>query len=374
MCVIRITKILGAKVFGPGSGDLANYLELRHQYYTCGPVYSTSMPSVLSHNPDTAGHDDFLFTRTAKIMDTAFDILLGVTLLLGGKVSAKKVLKSAKKGILLGMEVSCTAGHMACPLAKAIIIRDALLKLRRLRGMLEFSELETLIGRLCWLAYYSTFGLRYTLCILALKWLPPAVRRQAFVPGHRMYAELQGAIAWWVELLEGSRVLWCRDHDPKSWVKINSDACLTHLCIHDYTSMFLAKKFDDLDDRIISAKEFEAVNDYLRFAKPNNGKGFLFLCDNMQVCNTIGKMGVSLSTNSKFRAEFTKFAELCESRCYTVVAKYVRSDWNYAADIGSRRMPLLACALAEAVHDTEMVLFLDKPSMNDAIQEILRKS
>lgn len=306
-------------------------------------------------------------------MDTAFQILLGVTLLLGGKISQKKILKCASKGILLGMEISCTAGYMACPPEKARIISDALRKLKSLRGMLEFSELETLVGRLCWLAFYSTYGVRYTLPILALKWLPATVRRQAFVPGHRMYAELQGAIDWWVELLDGSRVLWSRHHDPKSWVMINSDACLTHMCVHDYTSMFLVKKFDDGDDRIISAKEFEAVNDYLRFAKPNDGKGFLFLCDNMQVCNTVNKMGVRLSTNSKFRAEFTKFATLCEDRCYKVVAKYVRSDWNYASDIGSRRMPLLACALAESIYDSDMVLFLDEPSLNDAMLEILRK-
>jgi hypothetical protein len=320
-------------------------------------------------------HDDnFCISKNTKIGKTVFDILLQATLFLGGKISKKKILKNKHVGVILGMLFDIKRlGAMCMPPDKAVVILSLLDELMETCGLMEFKKIERLVGKLSWAAYFSTFGTRHALPLIALKWMPPMMRKAVITQvGHPMYDETRRAIKWWRDLLTSeNKVLWRRSHDPKEWRAICSDASESAWAVYDYRSSYYAGAFDNRSDDNIATLEMETVTKYLKFAKPNKRSGFLLICDNMQVVHAIHKGSVRSGTCSKFRKAFNEFATICEKNVYTVVSRYCRSAWNWSADAGSRQMPLLGAASASAVSNAEHEVYLDDPTFNDAILEIL---
>ena len=316
--------------------------------------------------------DDFSISANPSVAEIHFEILLGVTKFLGGKISKDKVFKCKPKGVVLGVLIHCVKGLMICPTDKATVILAMIKEFRSSNGKQNFKLLQSWVGKLSWCSYLSSFGFPYLLPLLGLQWMPPAERSACLRIGHPLYNEIKTALDWWINLLSGDRILWARYHDPKAWVTLNSDAAEDAWSIHDYKSIYLVGRFDVTDDAFISVKEMRAVTEYLKFAKPAGRTGFLLLCDNMQVCCAINKGAVGLNVDSKFRNEFRDYITLCERRCYKTVARWVGTHKNWSADLGSRFFPLLCRAAAAIVGDKQIELYLDAPSFNDAMLEILK--
>jgi hypothetical protein len=316
--------------------------------------------------------DDFTISANPTVAVTHFDILLGVTKFLGGKISEDKMFKCKPKGVVLGMLIHCVKGLMTCPMDKAIVILKLMREFRSSNGCQKFAVLQSWLGKISWCSYFSSYGFPYLLPLLGLQWMAPAERSACLRLGHPLYNEIKTAMDWWIDLLSGDRILWARYHDPKTWNILGSDASQEAWSIHDYKSIFLVGKFDVSDEAFISIKEMRAVTEYLRFAKPAGRSGFLLLCDNMQVCCAINKGAVGFKVDSKFRNEFRDYITLCERRCYKVVARWVGTHMNWSADLGSRFLPLIGRAAAALVGDRQIKLLLDAPSFNDAMMEILR--
>ena len=332
--------------------------------------------------------DNFGIGKTKRDSDHLFDTLEAVTEFVGGKMSDKKKLKSAIRGILLGLLICCGKKYanakrsdgdrdIACirvPSTKTIPILAAVRELRDTNGLLEFSKLETVLGQLCFLSYHSLHALLYTLPLIALKWMPRKMRAAAFRMDHPLYHEIISSITWWVKLLtsddQNEPILWRAADIPSEWISLTSDSSGSAWAIHDYRSIYLQGAFKKGDDRIIAAKELQAVNEYIRFANPDDGSGLRLLCDNMQVFYAVRKGAVSPKTNSDFKKQYWEFARLCEQKSLSVIMKWISTNDNFSSDLGTRDRPLLANASASAAIDIPLINFLDSELFNQGQREL----
>ena len=354
-----------------------------------GPDYFPPMPKIDTHahvganTPFPLGKacianyldDNFTIACAEKHAIKVFDTLEAATEFVGGQMSKKKKLKCLTRGQVLGLIIQCgvkSVAGMRLPVDKTLRLRELFELLHRVKGQIDFRKLEELCGLICWLSYYSNFGLLYTLPIVALKWMPKALRNLAFTHEHPFAYELYESIKWWINTLkcdEDMPYIWRASSNPKKWIRLTSDASGSAWGIHDHHSIYLMGKFADDDERPISSKELEAVNQYIEFADLHH-TGLRLLCDNMQVYWSVKKKAVRPSTDVSFRRQVWQFVKNCEKRSLTVLMDWISTHHNFSTDLSSRARPILALATASSIAGTPLNLYCDKGISEQADDEL----
>ena len=319
--------------------------------------------------------DNFTLASTEKYACEVFDTLEAVTKFVGGQMSKKKKLRCLKRGQVLGLLIQCgtkSVAGMRLPSDKTLRLRELFEMLQKHKGLMDFRMLEQLCGLICWLSYYSSFGLLYTLPIVALKWMPKALRIRVFHHQHPLAWELRASINWWIKTLkcdDNMPYIWRVSSDPKRWIRLTSDASGSAWGIHDHRSIYLMSKFADDDKRPISSKELEAVNRYIEFADLRH-TGLRLLCDNMQVYWSVKKKAVRPSTDISFKRQVWQFVKNCEKRSLTVLMDWISTHHNYSTDLSSRARPILALATASCIAGNTLELYCDEGISEQADDEM----
>jgi len=360
--IVHVTKILlGTKYFASNPGLAAEFSACaRRLGLTCLANYLD---------------DNFTISCTLKISDKVFDMLEATTEWVGGKMSAKKKMKSKKSGQVLGLIIQCgdeKKAGMRLPEDKTLNMRELINELEKKQGAFDHKKLERLAGMMCWLSYYSDTALLYSLPIVALRWLPCKVRALAFLSDHPLFYEIDASIKWWKRTLKCSNnmpYIWRANAKVKNWIRLTSDASSTDWGIHDHRSIYLMGSFIENDDRPIATKELSAINEYIEFADVRNS-GLHLLCDNMQVYWSVRKKAVSPSTDSSFKQQIWRFARNCEKRCLRVVMDWISTHHNLSTDLSSRHRPILALETASAIAGRKLSLYGDDNILEQAKQEI----
>lgn len=305
--------------------------------------------------------DNYTLTQNATVGRKVLTVLKATTTMVGGKRSASKELNNKKEGKVLGAIV--VAGRlrgkkpagMRLPADKAIPMLASMRELLQshCNTPIQFTKLETLLGRCCWVSYLGQGALLRTLPLVALKWMPKGMRFDVFRMDHPLRWEIMESINWWLKLLDvrgNSPYIWKASNPPTSWIDMASDASESSWAVHDYHSTYLFGMFHESErDDIIAAKELRAVNNYIEYAKPSHGSGIRLLCDNMQVMWASRKKAVSPHTDSKFKKEYWHFARLVEQRSLRVLVDWISTHNNLCADWGTRSRPLLGAVSASAL-------------------------
>ncbi len=161
-----------------------------------------------------------------EISSKMFDKCMRIVLWLGFRTSAGKVAKPSPKNIVLGVELDCANVAIRCGTERAANLLTMLQALETSPETFEFKQLESLVGKLGFIAFKSRDGPHRMVPLYALKWLSKDMRVAA-VSGElktKLGASVRAALKWWKDLLSGSRLLWSADQEPLNWIVLNSDA------------------------------------------------------------------------------------------------------------------------------------------------------
>ena len=288
---------------------------------------------------------------------------------LGGKLSKKKTLQSAVCAQILGLLLD---GHkdvrgFRVPDDKATSILSAINEFFFLYGRQEIKHLESWVGKLVHLSYFSNHAMRFTYPLMSLQWLSASEREAAITRGHPMYSTLMECFNYWFVLLQSKKkILWSVHNDPKVWLRACSDSSLDAWAFTDYERKFMAGKFKHGHKENIATLELRALTNYIKLMDSKCSTGIIFLCDNISVVHACRR---NYAKSISLKSEFAAYADLCERKSIRVVPIYVNTHKNLLADLGTRGGPLTAACLTEALANSNVRTLLDEGTFCEAILE-----
>ena len=178
-CICRLTKLfVGPKIFPPEPDKTAKFDSRKH----------AAGKACLANYID----DNFMLADSLRTGRKVLNVLRATTKFVGGKLSKSKELNNKKEGkvlgaiIVMGNKTGKKPAGMKLPSDKASSMLSSMKLLKASNNVehIEFKALETLLGRCCWVSYLSTWALLYTLPLVALKWMPKAMRYDVFRVDH----------------------------------------------------------------------------------------------------------------------------------------------------------------------------------------------
>ena len=310
--------------------------------------------------------DDFILAPSKQTSDEAYDVLHDTTEFLGGKMSKKKKLRSARIFMLLGIMLNGIIGCFSVPDEKAEVILTLINSLLSDPSGMSQDDLESLVGKLSHLGYLSTHGLRHVYPINMLQWLPKGARRECFRPEAPHYDKLMKSIKWWKTLLKSKqKILWNKHDEPDDWICVVSDASEEGWCITDVRDNFLAGEYSSPEP--IARLEMRAMNKYLEHFGPSCKTGIIWLCDNR---NCVYNARKKYTKSTALQKEFDLFADNCERYGVHVASHWVSTHKNLVSDLGTRRNILLGAALNDSMMNSKSAkLMLDEGAFNQCLLE-----
>jgi hypothetical protein len=176
--------------------------------------------------------------------------------------------------------------------------------------------------------------------LYAIQWVPVSKRRELLDGRHKLSHLVRQALSWWSNLLCTSRVLWSLSHEPVNWAVTQSDASDRSFGVFDMQGRAIIADFRKSRGQIIMFKELRAITEYFKHFDVPKNSGFIHLCDNQNVVQTINRGFAKSSVD--FRDEYIAFKKLCEEKSLTCISKYVKTKDNLVSDLSSRSEPWLA--------------------------------
>ena len=284
--------------------------------------------------------DLILLGRNAICCQKMFRYVREAMLFLNFKLSIKKQLEPTTCGVLLGLEFDMCAQEVRCSSERAEDIVKSIEAFRQDPSAQSNEDLTHWVGQCGFLAYHATYASAYMTALYAIQWVPLEKRRGLVDGRHPLCHHVLQALTWWCGLLCGSRVLWSVAHDPVRWAVTHSDASDRSFGVFDMQGRAVIGDFKKSRGQIIMFKELRAITEYFKHFKVPKRTGFLHLCDNLNVVQTINR-GYAKSS-AAFRDEYIAFHKFCESRALTCRSHYVNTHDNFVSDSASRSEPWLA--------------------------------
>ena len=238
--------------------------------------------------------DIIMIARCLMIAKLQFECCMEVMRFLNFKLTAKKTAEPAFANVVLGLELNGAESAVKVSKARAATLLKTVNIFLSAPADFETKALETLIGKLGFLAYHCNYGPFYMAPLYALKWMSPS-KRGAVMDAHSedgatpLALRIRAAWVWWVNLLNGKRILWCVNNQPETWSSLCTDSSGAEFGGYDTKGNVSCGTFADLKigDEIIAFKELFAVNEHFRLFPPERGSGQFLACDNMQVVHTV---------------------------------------------------------------------------------------
>ena len=281
--------------------------------------------------------DLVIIARNATIARKMFAYILEVMLFLNFKLSKKKQLEPTDQGIILGLEFELAMSEVRCAESRAAEIMASISEFGNDPCAQSQDDLLHWVGQLGFLAYHSSYGGAYMPPLYAIQWVPVAKRRELLDGRHKFSHLVLQALSWWSNLLCGSRVLWSTSHEPVNWAVTQSDASDRSFGVFDMQGRAIIADFRKSRGQIIMFKELRAITEYFKHFDVPRNSGFIHLCDNQNVVQTINR-GYAKSSVA-FRDEFIAFRKLCEDKSLSCISKYVNTKDNLVSDLSSRSEP-----------------------------------